>query len=278
MFDTSGHPINLGGTSGHKSLTDPAKASGADQSVMNCTALLKGLSHEMRTHMNAVVAFSYIMNKEGYSEGERGEFGTQVMNSCEQLIGLFDNFLDTAIIEAGNSKAEERVIRTDVFLDDLFSEFRSIMRGEKYADLMLVTENQFSGSAEVMFDSYKIARVIRNLFQNALHNTKSGYIKVGYSLGNNRLNCYILDSGQGYSATKEFFQTDDLNSSLGKFPDIYQAINIALTKKLVGLLGGEIRVECNGLKGTGIYFSIPAVIPGNNRVTLNKLSNNKITI
>jgi K+-sensing histidine kinase KdpD len=278
MFDTSGHPINLEGTSVHKKQSDPARPSVSDQDVITCTTLLKGLSHEMRTHMNAVVAFSYIMNKDGYSEEERAEFGTQVMNSCEQLIGLFDNFLDSAIIGAGNSKTEERVIRTDVFLDDLFSEFRNIMRAEKYSDLMLVTENQFSGSTEVMADSYKIARLMRNLFQNALHNTKSGYIKVGYSLGNNRLSCYILDSGQGYSATKEFFQTDDLSSSLGKFPDIYQAVNIALSKKLIGLLGGEIRVECNGLKGTGIYFSIPAMMPGNNRLAMNKLTNNKITI
>ncbi|MBW6500671.1 MAG: HAMP domain-containing histidine kinase [Bacteroidales bacterium] len=278
MFDTSGHPINLEGTSWPKKNTDPAKASGAEQSMMNSTTLLKGLSHEMRTHMNAVVAFSYIMNKDGYSENERSEFGTQVMNSCEQLIGLFDNFLDTAIIEAGNSKAEERAVRTNVFFDELFSEFRSIMRAEKYADLMLVTENQFPGSAEIMVDSYKIARVLRNLFQNALHTTKSGYIKIGYSLGGNRLNCYILDSGQGYSITKEFFQTDDLNCSLGRFPDIYQAINIALSRKLIGLLRGEIRVECNGLKGTGIYFSIPVTIAGNNRIGLNKLSNNKITI
>jgi len=277
MFDTSGHTINLGGTSGQK-LTDPVKVSAPDQIMVSCTSLLKGLSHEMRTHMNAIVAFSYIMNKNGYSGDEREEFGTQVMNSCEQLIGLFDNFLDTAIIDTGQSKAEDKIIKTDIFLDDLFSEFRNIMEKEKYKNVILVTENQFSGSAEVMFDANKVARVIRSLFQNALHNTRSGYIKIGYSLGSNRLSCYILDSGQGYSVSKEFFQTDDLNSSLGRYPDIYQAINIALSRKLIGLLGGEIRVECNGLKGTGIYFSIPAVIPGNSKITMNKLSNNMITI
>ncbi len=49
-----------------------------------------------------------------------------------------------------------------------------------YRDVILVSENQLFSNAEYVIDMNRVTRVIRNLFQNALSNTKSGYIKVGY--------------------------------------------------------------------------------------------------
>ena len=40
------------------------------------------------------------------NNSEREEFSNQILNSCEQLIELFDSFLDSAIIDTGNSKAD----------------------------------------------------------------------------------------------------------------------------------------------------------------------------
>ena len=49
----------------------------------------------MRTHMNAIVAFSFLMKDNGCNDSEREEFSNQILSSCEQLIGLFDSFLDS---------------------------------------------------------------------------------------------------------------------------------------------------------------------------------------
>jgi len=249
-----------------------------NNSIISCPSVLVGMSHEMRTHMNAIVAFSFLMKENCSNDSEREEYGNQVLNSCEQLIGLFDSFLDTAIIDSGNSKADSRAYLFDNLLDDLFSEFRVIINKEGHKNIELVTEIRFSNSNEVFIDKNKIFRVITSLFHNSVKNTKSGYIKVGYQLDDNKVTFYVLDSGQGYFKCKEFLHTEDLNQSLSLYNDTQTAINLTLAKKLIQLLDGNIWIECNGLTGTGIYFSVPAQMVLHPEVNLNNYNNTMIAI
>jgi signal transduction histidine kinase len=246
--------------------------------MISCPTVLTGISHEMRTHMNAIVAFSFLMKDNCCNNSDRDEFSSQILTACEQLISLFDSFLDSAIIDTGNSKADSKICRLDTFLDDLLSEFREELKKEGHKDIELVTEIQFSNSTEVNIDKNKIYRVIRSLFQNSIKNTKSGYIKIGYFLRDDKVNFYVLDSGQGYFKCKEFIQTEDLNESLILHNDTYTAINITLAKKLIEMLGGTIFVECNGLTGTGVYFSVPAKLVVSSDININKYLNTMIAI
>jgi K+-sensing histidine kinase KdpD len=246
--------------------------------MANCPTVLKGMSHEMRTYMNAIVAFSYLMKDNGCNNAEREEFSSQILKSCEQLMELFDSFLDTAILDTGNSKTDSKICMTDSLLDDLLSEFREELNKDGKSNLELVTEIQYSNSVELIIDKNKVYRIIRSLFQNAVKNTKSGYIKIGYFLRDDKVNFYILDSGQGYFKCKEFLQTQDLNESLILHNDTYTAINITLAKKLIQMLGGTISVECNGLTGAGIYFSIPAKMVLSSNINIHKYVNTMIAI
>jgi signal transduction histidine kinase len=250
----------------------------ANNNMVNCPTVLTGVSHEMRTHMNAIVSFSFLMKDDCCNNSDREEFSSLILTACEQLIGLFDSFLDSAIIETGNSKADSKICKLDSFLDDLLSEFREELHKEGNKNIELVTEIQFSNSTEVIIDKNKINRVIRSLFQNAIRNTKTGYVKIGYFLRDDKVNFYVLDSGQGYFKCKEFLQTEDLNESLILHNDTYTAINITLAKKLIQMLDGTIYVECNGLTGTGIYFSIPAKVVVSSEININKYSNTMIAI
>ena len=250
----------------------------SNNQTINCPTVLTGMSHEMRTYMNAIVAFSFLMKDSCCNDSEREEFSSQILNACEQLIGLFDSFLDSAIIDTGNSKADSKIYKLDSFLDDLLSEFREELHKEGHKDLELVTEIQFSNSTEVIIDKNKIYRVIRSLFQNSIKNTNSGYVKIGYFLRDDTVNFYVLDSGQGYFKCKEFLQSEDLNESLILHNDTFTAINITLAKKLIQMLGGTICIECNGLTGTGIYFSIPVKLVVSSDLKINKYVNTMIAI
>jgi K+-sensing histidine kinase KdpD len=249
-----------------------------ENSMINCPTVLQGMSHEVRTHMNAIVAFSFLMGRNECNKRDREEFSDQILASCEQLIGLFDNFLDAAIIDTGNSKSNIKVCKLNNILDDLLSEFREILKKEVYRDVTLVAENGSAETTEVLIDTNRVFRVIRNLFQNALRNTKSGYIKIGYYFRDDKLTFYVLDSGQGYFKCKEFLHTEDLNDSLTKYNDTSSAINLTLAKKLILMLGGTMRIECNGLTGTGIYFSFPSKITGSSDIDINEYVNTMISI
>jgi K+-sensing histidine kinase KdpD len=245
--------------------------------MISCPTILAGMSHEMRTHMNAIVAFSFLMGRKECDETERIEFSNQVLSSCEQIIGLFDNFLDSAIIETGNSKADLKVCKLNNILDDLLNEFREALSKGSNKDVVLVAENSLSYDVEVIIDSNRVFRVIRNLFQNSLKNTKSGYIKVGYYFRDDNLTFYVIDSGQGYFKCKEFLHTEDLNDSLTKYNDTCSAVNITLAKNLIQLLKGSVWIECNGLTGSAIYFTIPVKI-AETGISINKYVNSMIAI
>lgn len=247
-------------------------------SMINCPTILAGMSHEMRTHMNAIVAFSFLMNNNDCKDEDRQQFSNHILTSCEQLMVLFDNFLDSAIIDTGNSKAELRKCKLNNILDELLSELRVILKREDHKDLELILENQSTNSSEFFIDANSIVRVIRSLFQNALNNTKSGYIKIGYYFRDGNLTFYVLDSGQGYSKCKEFLQTTNLNDSLSRHNDICSAINLTLARKLITLMGGNVWIENNGLSGTGMYFSVPVKEVENSRISINKYFSTRIAI
>jgi len=69
-----------------------------------------------------------------------------------------------------------------------------------------------------------------------------------------------------------------LNESLVLHNDTYTAINITLARKLIQMLGGTICIECNGLTGTGIYFSIPFKQVVSSGININKYVNTMIAI
>jgi len=246
--------------------------------MIDCPTLLTGMSHEMRTHMNSIVAFSFLMKNTGYNENEKEEFSNHILSSCEQLMYLFDNFLDSAIIDTGDSTSDLRKCKISNILDELLSEFRVILKREDHQELVLVLENQFTDHVEVFIDSNRVSRVIRNLFQNALYNTKSGYIKIGYYLRDSNVIFYVLDSGQGYLKCKEFLQTENLNDSLRRHNDTCSAINLTLARKLIVLMGGKVWIECNGLSGTGMYFSVPVKEAGKSKALMTNVLNPKIAI
>lgn len=277
MLSDSGEFVDKAGC-GHQHPETGEKLQKDILNMINCPGIITGVSHEMRTQMNSIVAFSFLMNNNECNEDDRMEYSKLILNSCEQLIGLFDNFLDSAIIDTGNSKTELKKCNLGDILDDLLSEFRVIMKREDDKDLVLILENQAKKQSEVFIDSNRVSRVIRNLFRNALSNTNTGYIKIGYSYTGEILTFYVLDSGKGYMKSKEFLQNSDLNEVLHHHNDTNSAINLLLAKKLVTIMGGRIWVENNGIEGTGMYFSIPAREAGKQNVSINKYNNTRIAI
>ena len=278
MFDFSTDNTCTGENSELMKRDERKEMNSLKNNLTNCPKLLTGMSHEMRTHMNAIVAFSFLMNDNSCNTSDREEFSNQILKSCEQLIGLFDSFLDSAILDTGSSKADSKFCNFNAILDDLLPEFREILGKEGHNDVELITEIQFLDSVEVFVDKNRVFRVIRSLFQNSIKNTKSGYIKVGYFFRDDKLTFYVIDSGQGYFKCKEFLHTEDLNESLIQHNDTYTAINISLAKKLIQMLGGTIWIECNGMTGAGLYFSVPARLVECSDGNINKFNKTMIAI
>lgn len=252
MSDTKSDSAKMAG----KDVKGPNQ-SGNNLNMLNNPNILTGMSHEMRTHMNAIVAFSFLMNNKENGDNERQEFSNYIINSCEQLMVLFDNFLDSAIIDTGNSVNELRKCDLSDFLNEQLSDFRILMSKYEDKSIELILDDKCIKPGDVYIDIHKVSRVIRNLFLNALENTNSGYIRIGFNVDHEKVTFYILDSGQGFQKSRLLLSTRNENDFQGNFDDTQAAVSLILAKKLVGLMHGDIWVEKNGLTGTGIYFSLP---------------------
>lgn len=257
MFDIQGNSSSSGNKSDTRIHNTEADTNPFSKTIAFQPSVLNGMSHEMRTQMNAIVAFSFLLKDNTLRESEKEEFINQIYFTCEKLISLFENYLESAIVDTGGTTNDVVNCNMNNLLDLLISEFREILQKSGKNNIELITETQFSGTNEVCIDKNKIFRLIRCLFHNSLQNTNSGYIKIGYYNTENEITFYVLDSGQGFSKTREFLHTNDLSDSLGRYQDLTSAINISLAKKLIQVMQGSFSIRGNGTSGTGIYFSLP---------------------
>lgn len=257
MFEIQGNSSSSGNKSDSRIHNTETDSNPFSKTIAFQPSVLNGMSHEMRTQMNAIVAFSFLLKDNTLKESEKEEFINQIYFTCEKLISLFENYLESAIVDTGVSTNDIVNCNMNNLLDLLVSEFREILQKSGKDNIELITETQFSGTNEVCIDKNKIFRLIRCLFHNSLQNTSSGYIKIGYYSNADEITFYVLDSGQGFSKTREFLQTNDLSDSLGRYQDLSSAINISLAKKLIQVLHGSFSIRGNGTSGTGIYFSLP---------------------
>ena len=257
MFEIQGNTSSSGEHTESRTLSKETVTNPFSKTIAFHTSVLNGMSHEIRTQMNAIVAFSFLLKESTLKEPEKEEFINQIYFTCEKLLSLFENYLESAILDTGGSNNNEDACNMNNLLDLLISEFREILKRSGKENIELITEIQNSGTNEIFIDKNKIFRVLRSLFHNSLQHTNSGYIKIGYYNTENEITFYVLDSGQGYTKTMDFLHTNDLSDSLGRYPDLTTALNISLAKKLIQVMHGSFNIRGNGTSGTGIYFSLP---------------------
>lgn len=240
-------------------------------------SVLNGMSHELRTLMNSIVSFAFLLKNNSVKEPEKEEYIDQIYTTCEQVISLFENYLESALAETGGNIKEESSCNLSQLLDSILTDYREVLSKSGNNKVELVSETQYTGSYAIMIDKNKVSRILKCLFQNSIQNTNSGYIKIGYYTSSNELTFYVLDSGHGFSKTREYLHTNDLADSLSQYQDLSSLLNISLAKNLVLLLQGTCSVKSNGTSGTGFYFTIPVKVPAKAN-SVNKYVNSMISL
>lgn len=230
--------------------------SGQSKNMINSPSVLTGLSHEVRTYMNSIVAFNFLMSNNNCSETEKKEYNSHILSSCEQLLTLFDNFLDSALIDSQKPKN----ILTRCYLQSLLLELtidltRSLDRLDRR--LITIVLDEETDNIEMFIDKEKVIRVIKNLFYNALENTESGYIKLGYTIKDKGVVFHVIDSGNAYSINKELLSCTDVGNYLEENKNTFTTVGIVLAQQLVQSMGGKLWIENNSLNGSAMYFTIP---------------------
>ena len=260
--------------------TGSAGATGQEKldKMINKPNILAGVSHEVRTQMNSIVAFSYLMNNERFSDNEKREFSEQIISSCEQLIGLFENFFDTAVLESGSAKESQRETDITRLFESLTSDFRVFMRKKGRDNVVLIQEDNLPDRLMLKLDAARTTRIVSNLFRNALDHTFSGFIKVGCMYSDEKTTFYVKDSGQGYPRSSDLLLSDNPEIQHSESQDTYSAMNLILARNLILAMDGSIRVEPNEAGGTSVFVSLPVKESPGLKILTGTSSGNKIAI
>lgn len=222
---------------------------------------LSRMSHELRTPMNAILGFGQLLrdSNEELSQVQKNNI-EEIMQGGHHLLELINEVLDIATIEEG--KFEVHI--EDTNLSDVIKESLSLLRPQIEKNNIEVINNLPENQDYIVrADPLRLKQVFINLLSNAIkYNSINGSIFIDSSEHeNNKLRVSIKDTGAGIpeEMLDKLFIPFERLSNVGN--EIIQGtgIGLALTKRMIELMKGEIGVKSIPSKGCTFYFDLPYV-------------------
>lgn len=222
---------------------------------------LANMSHELRTPLNAILGFSELLidKKMGELNDKQVEYLNDIHASGSHLLQLINNVLDLSKIEAG--RAEIHVEPFDI---------REVVEGVIHVLQPIAAKNNVSLFApandlpEANLDKNKFRQILYNLVSNAIKfNKHRGSVTLEISLlEDDRFQLKVSDTGKGIATEdirKLFIPFVQLDSGTGRAHE-GSGLGLALTKNIVELHNGAIRVESKLGEGSTFYVIMPLSI------------------
>lgn len=230
------------------------------------SSFLANMSHEIRTPLNAVIGLSHLLKEEGLSERPLN-LVNKIQLAGRSLLGIVNDVLDLAKIEANEIVLNEEACQLPEILDELHSVFSEQAASK---GLQLNVEIDKNLPLWVQTDHKILVQILTNLLGNSMKFTKQGSITISaHCLESNTLpssqqlvRFNVQDTGIGINdeaKSKIFkpFGQEDASTSR-RFGGTGLGLSIVTT--LTDLLGGEIGVESEQGKGSNFWVNIPFVI------------------
>jgi two-component system chemotaxis sensor kinase CheA len=228
------------------------------------SAFLANRSHELRTPLNSILSLSegLIRKIPGELNRDQEEYLKIIFKNGKDLLDLINDLLDLAKIEAGKMKLNHRIFVVNRLIEEVV-EIIYPMTQEK--GLHFFVEVDRSMPPVIYSDEEKIKRIILNLASNAVKFTKEGLVVLGVKryLPKNAQRSYIQfsvsDTGIGISKEHQeaiFGEFIQLDASRARR---YQGagLGLAISKKLVQILEGEIWLNSKPGEGSTFMFTVP---------------------
>ena len=216
------------------------------------------MSHELRTPLNAIIGFSEVLLERMFGEmnEKQEDYLKDIHSSGQHLLSLINDILDLAKVEAGRMELNLATFDLPAAIDNALTLVRE--RAMRHGIALSVEVDSQLG--ELNADERKLKQILLNLLSNAVKFTpEGGRITVGARLLGEMVEIAVNDTGIGIApedqaAVFEQFKqvgTDYTRKAEGT------GLGLALTRKLVELHGGAMRLESEPGKGSTFAFTLP---------------------
>jgi len=214
---------------------------------------IANVSHELRTPLNAVIGFAEILTNRyfGTLNPRQLDYSHSILASARLLMGLINDILDLATIEAGYMMLESGRIEVFAMIQAVLSLTRDRARSRDLElDLRCPPE-----IGVIEGDERRLKQALFNLISNAIKFTPpGGAIRLEAARDKNALSLTVTDTGIGIPPADqarvfEKFERGVHQSGAG--------LGLSLVKSLIELHGGTVVIESASGQGTRITCRLP---------------------
>lgn len=232
---------------------DAAEAATRAKSVF-----LTSMSHELRTPMNSVLGFTDLMLKAHYGplNNKQAEFMHLIHASARHLLKLMDDVLELSKIEAGRMTVSLEAVHVTPVLTSVIANLQAMaeQKGIRFAERYL-----HASSLAVRADATRLMQALINLGSNAIkYNRPGGRVELSCVEIGDHVRIRVSDQGFGIPADRQrqlFQPFNRLGAEQGAIEGT--GIGLALTKRLVEMMGGAIGFESLAGAGSTFWIDMP---------------------
>ena len=236
----------------------------AEQASQAKTDFLSNMSHDIRTPMNAIIGITALMKNELREPDKLADHLSKLENAGRLLLGIINDILDMSRIESGKTTLNVEPMNLMEQINRIDSVIRQQARQRKQT-LTLVTSGLHH--INVLSDPNRLNQILMNILSNAVKYTPVG--------GHIRLEVQELPRGEHYAKYRFIIEDDGIGMSEEYLKTIFDpftreeksgtnhvqgtGLGMAITKRVVNLMGGIIRVEST--PGHGSRFEVVLEFP-----------------
>ena len=220
------------------------------------------VSHELRTPLNAILGYAEMFKENVYGpmNEKQVNMAERIMKNTQRLLGLINDLLDQAQMEAGRLTVYNQPVRIADLLDSLHGVMDKIALDK---NLKLTSEIDDALPEIILGDAARLQQIIVNLVNNAIKFTDHGTVHVRLFLQDRSWGIEVSDTGRG-------IPTADLPYIFETFRQVEQVttrshsgvgLGLSIVKQLVGLMKGEIGATSSPGEGSVFTVVLPLSIP-----------------
>jgi len=223
------------------------------------SAFLANMSHELRTPMNHIIGFAYVLSRELQDRATR-TLAEKISHSSQALLGLINSILDLARIESDRLRIETLDFNVSSLLDRVEKGIQASAAGK---GLELIREMDPDLPPLLQGDPIRLQQILGNLLGNAVKFSDQGRITLRARLSKAypeavAVQFEVEDQGIGLPTELQarLFQT--FNQGDGADTRQYGGVGLglALSQRLVALMGGEMGVRNAPGQGSCFWFCV----------------------
>lgn len=233
------------------------RARAAMQAKNNFFAMM---SHELRTPLNAIIGFSEVSAKQMFGPLNEPYLGysADILTAAQHLLGVINDLLDLARIESDRLT----VVPERVDLAALMSDAASLVALEAEQQGVDMNAVRVGGKWALWADPIRTRQVFVNLLNNAVKFTERGG-SIGVSVSQETpgmLDVTVWDTGIGIPSErheKVFESFEQIEAGIERRPHQGTGLGLTISRRLVRLMGGDIRLESEAGKGSRFTIRLP---------------------